>query len=1220
VFSPAAGQALFLAIFFAGCSGGAELFLPDDGEPAAIEIVHGHEQSGRVGEPLADSLVFEVTDSRGRPVEGAAVVVELTSSGPGADVVPDTARTDAIGQAFTRVVLGTTTGPHQGEARLVVPEGVEAPTADFTVIALPENANGIVASSGDNQTGPAGSVLGQPLVVEVTDAFGNPIPGVSITWTAEGGGSVSERSNVTDRDGRASVLRTLGPAAGPQATVATSDVAMAGSPVTFVHTATAGNASGLTIISGNNQTAHAGTRLPADLVVRLVDASGNGVPGAAVTWVVGTGGGSVTPENGTTDLAGQTSAQWTLGPNPGSNRVDAVVSGVGVVNFLATGTVNVPASLAIVTQPSPSARNGQVLERQPVVQVRDVGGTPTATPGVAITAQLSGGGGQLLGTTQRLTDASGRATFTDLAISGAEGPRILVFTAAGYAGASSAPVTVTPIPTTTTITSDSPDPSVAGAAVSVAFRVDAQGVIPTGTVTVTDGVQSCSGTLSGGSGSCQLTLSNPGQRTLRASYARSPGLNASSDTEEHTVNSSGPPPPPPPPPPGNEAPDADYNFHCEDLTCDFTDRSDDDDGRVVTWSWNFGDGTPASPLQNPTHTYVNPGSYTVTLTVTDDRGAIDASSATVRADAPEPPPPGGTNTTITADTPDPSQPGQAVTVSFTVTSSSGTPTGTVTVTDERGGGCTGQAPSGSCNYVPPGTGTRTITARYEGTAGFNGSSGAAQHTVSEPPPPEPTATTTTITGDNPDPSNPDQEITVSFIVTSPGGTPTGNVRVTDANGGGCNGDAPFGSCSYRPNGTGNRTITATYEGNSDFRGSAATETHTVTQPPPPAADTDTDITSDNPDPSAPGQAITVGFRVTSNGGTPTGTVTVSDEIGGSCSATVEQGSCSYTPSGTGQRTITATYAGNSSFNGSSATEGHTVSEPEPADTDTDITSDLPDPSDLGQPITVNFTVTSGGGAPSGTVTVSDEIGGSCSATVEQGSCSYTPSGSGSRTITASYAGNSSFEGSSDTESHNVNDPPPASTVTQILGIDPEPSDPGVPVTVSFSVTSPAGTPTGTVVITDANGGSCSGQAPSDSCSYTPSGTGARTVTAQFQGNASFQGSSGGTQHTVNGPNGASVAVIGSITCTGMHCEYREDSTDPDGRDRIESYRWVFGDGESANTPSASHDYTSAGQYTVTLTVTDDHQASSTSQQELLVSPPAGRPARGSALIAKAGPS
>src|SRR5262249_56543352 len=36
-----------------------------------------------------------------------------------------------------------------------------------------------------------------------------------------------------------------------------------------------------------------------------------------------------------------------------------------------------------------------------------------------------------------------------------------------------------------------------------------------------------------------------------------------------------------------------------------------------SFSWNFGDGSPASTLQNPSHTYSTAGTYTATLTVTD---------------------------------------------------------------------------------------------------------------------------------------------------------------------------------------------------------------------------------------------------------------------------------------------------------------------------------------------------------------------------------------------------------------------------------------------------------------------------------------------------------------------------------------------------------------------------------------------------------------------------
>src|SRR4051812_16212812 len=578
-------------LFAAACGEGSDLLLlPGDGQPVTIRVENDG-QSGRVGEPLADSVSFVVSDSRLRRVDGAQIVFDL-SSVPGAEVVPDTAETNADGRAAVRLVLGTTIGAQVGQARVVMPDGSPGPTTNFTSIGLSENANGIIALSGDDQTAPAGTALSQPLVVQVSDAFGNPIAGVPIGWAAEGGGSVSEASNQTDADGRASVLRTLGPTAGIQTTTATSE-GLAGSPVTFTHTATAGSAAGLSIVSGNEQTGQAGTELPGDLVVRLVDAAGNGVPGAAVTWVVGTGGGRVSPENTVTDEAGRTSSRWTLGPNPAENRVDAVVSGVGVVHFTATGTAARPAGLVIVTQPSGSVRNGQALERQPVIQVRDGAGDPRTevvvlgppprgaldagrgTPEPRRAARGGGEGGDLGATRQLGSDANGRVVYTDLAIGGAEGPRRLVFTASGFGGATSDVIVVRTVPTSTAITSDSPDPSVAGSAVTITVRVTAEGVVPLGTVTVTDGVESCNASLVGGAGSCQLTLSTVGSRTIRATYAGSAGLTGSFDTEAHRVNA---PTPPPPPPPGNQPPTAGFTANCAQpgLNCSFTDASSDD--------------------------------------------------------------------------------------------------------------------------------------------------------------------------------------------------------------------------------------------------------------------------------------------------------------------------------------------------------------------------------------------------------------------------------------------------------------------------------------------------------------------------------------------------------------------------------------------------------------------------------------------------------------------
>ena len=56
------------------------------------------------------------------------------------------------------------------------------------------------------------------------------------------------------------------------------------------------------------------------------------------------------------------------------------------------------------------------------------------------------------------------------------------------------------------------------------------------------------------------------------------------------------------------------------LTVNFTSDAQDSDGRIASYLWNFGDGT-TSAEQNPTHVYSKEGNYTVTLTVTDDKGA-----------------------------------------------------------------------------------------------------------------------------------------------------------------------------------------------------------------------------------------------------------------------------------------------------------------------------------------------------------------------------------------------------------------------------------------------------------------------------------------------------------------------------------------------------------------------------------------------------------------------
>jgi hypothetical protein len=71
----------------------------------------------------------------------------------------------------------------------------------------------ITKASGDNQSGAAGSALPNPLVAQVKDSNGNPLSGVTVNFlVTNGGGSVSPTSAVTNANGLASTVLTLGTA------------------------------------------------------------------------------------------------------------------------------------------------------------------------------------------------------------------------------------------------------------------------------------------------------------------------------------------------------------------------------------------------------------------------------------------------------------------------------------------------------------------------------------------------------------------------------------------------------------------------------------------------------------------------------------------------------------------------------------------------------------------------------------------------------------------------------------------------------------------------------------------------------------------------------------------------------------------------------------------------------------------------------------------------
>ncbi|PHS18302.1 MAG: sodium:calcium exchanger [Kangiella sp.] len=79
----------------------------------------------------------------------------------------------------------------------------------------------------------------------------------------------------------------------------------------------------------------------------------------------------------------------------------------------------------------------------------------------------------------------------------------------------------------------------------------------------------------------------------------------------------------------NSAPTASFTNNCTELVCSFNgSASSDSDGNIASYAWDFGDGS-SSTETSPANTYAADGTYSVSLTVTDNEGATNVLSANV---------------------------------------------------------------------------------------------------------------------------------------------------------------------------------------------------------------------------------------------------------------------------------------------------------------------------------------------------------------------------------------------------------------------------------------------------------------------------------------------------------------------------------------------------------------------------------------------------------------
>ena len=120
-----------------------------------------------------------------------------------------------------------------------------------------------------------------------------------------------------------------------------------------------------------------------------------------------------------------------------------------------------PSKLALAIPPSASAENGVALAVQPVVQIQDAAGQATPSSGATVAVEVVESGATLNGTLSKDVDSQGKATFSDLSLTGPAGTYTLKFTSSGLTGVTSSGLDLSGVPSTAALTVTTQPPSTA---------------------------------------------------------------------------------------------------------------------------------------------------------------------------------------------------------------------------------------------------------------------------------------------------------------------------------------------------------------------------------------------------------------------------------------------------------------------------------------------------------------------------------------------------------------------------------------------------------------------------------------------------------------------------------------------------------------------------------------------------------------------------------------
>lgn len=236
--------------------------------------------------------------------------------------------------------------------------------------------------------------------------------------------------------------------------------------------------------------------------------------------------------------------------------------------------------------------------------------------------------------------------------------------------------------------------------------------------------------------------------------------------------------------------------------------SDDPDGTVVAYDWEFGDGSSTSTDESPLHTYTTPGSYVALLTVTDNEGATNTDSVAITVGEP----PVGVPPTAVLNV-DGNSGRVPLEVEFDTTNSLD-PDGTIVSRSVDFGDATPASsdPTGVHTYTAVGTYVMTLTVVDD-----DGNSDTDTQTISVEPNQAPTAAAQAS------PTSGTSPVTVSFTSTGSSDADGSIVGYAWAFGDGATGSGASTSHTYVSGGTFVATLTVT-----DDSGATSTASVTVT--------------------------------------------------------------------------------------------------------------------------------------------------------------------------------------------------------------------------------------------------------------------------------------------------------------------------------------------------------------------------------------------------------